>query len=51
MCQFGWDSAGLTNIETSNFDKTIRKNGQNNWDALIFGDVSLESGLQVIFLF
>ncbi|KAL0478605.1 kelch-like protein [Acrasis kona] len=45
-CQFGWDNTGMTNILITNFDKTIRKTGVNQWDCMVLSDASMSSGLQ-----
>jgi hypothetical protein len=47
MCQFGWEISGLTNVESSNYEKTIKKSGANNWDSMVLSDAPLDSGLQV----
>lgn len=47
MCQFGWDVSNNANVDISNFGKTVKKSGINDWDTMILSDVSMESGLQV----
>jgi len=45
-CQFGWDPNGMQNVLLSNFDKTIKKTGTNQWDCMVLSDDSMSSGLQ-----